>query len=61
MPKPKHEQPSGHAVAQRSYHQRQLDRGLVRLSVYVPDTDRDAFWLAVDKLRDRWYKKGLID
>jgi hypothetical protein len=61
MPKPKHAQPSNHAVAQRSYHQRQLDRGLVRLSVYVPDTDRDAFWLAVDKLRDRWYKKGLID
>jgi len=61
MPKPKHEQPSGHAVAQRTYHQRQLDKGLVRLSVYVPDTDRDAFWDAVDRLRDRWQAKGLID
>ena len=55
------EEPSKHAEAQRSYHQRQLDRGLVRLSVYVPDTDRDAFWDAVDKLRIRWRRRGLID
>jgi len=48
-------------VAQRSYHQRQLDKGMVRLSVYVPDTDRDAFWDAIDRLRDRWQAKGLID
>ena len=48
-----------HTKAQRNYHQRQLDRGLVRLSVYVPDADRDAFWDAVDKLRDRWHEKGL--
>ena len=55
------EEQSKHAEAQRSYHQRQLARGLVRLSVYVPDTDRDAFWDAVDKLRIRWRRRGLID
>lgn len=61
MPIPKHEEPSSHVVAQRSYHQRQLDRGLVRLSVYVPDCDRDAFWDAVDRLRAKWQVKGWID
>jgi hypothetical protein len=61
MPAHKHERPSSHAVAQRSYHQRQLDKGLVRLSVYVPDSERDAFWDAVDRLRDQWIRKGLID
>jgi hypothetical protein len=45
--------------AQRNYHQRQLNKGLARLSVYVPDADRDAFWDAVDKLRDRWHRMGL--
>lgn len=61
MPAHKHAHPSGHAVAQRSYHQRQLDKGLVRLSVYVPDSERDAFWDAVDRLRYQWIRKGLID
>jgi hypothetical protein len=61
MPKPKQEQPSQHAVAQRSYHQRQLDRGLVRLSVYVPTCDREAFWEAVDRLRVKWQAKGWMD
>ena len=61
MPAHKHDHPNSHAVAQRSYHQRQLDRGLVRLSVYVPDSERDAFWDAVDRLRDQWVRKGLID
>lgn len=51
--------PNGHAARQRTYHQRQLDRGLSRLSVYVPDAERDAFWDAVDKLRDRWHRMGL--
>lgn len=53
--------PSKHAAAQRSYHQRQLDRGLVRLSVYVPKRDRDAFWAAIDALRVRWAELGLLD
>jgi hypothetical protein len=48
-----------HIKAQRNYHQRQLNKGLVRLSVYVPDADRDAFWDAVDKLRDRWHSMKL--
>lgn len=61
MPKQKHAEPSSHVIAQRTYHQRQLDRGLVRLSVYVPDADRDAFWDAVDRLRERWVARGLMD
>jgi hypothetical protein len=60
MPTPKAD-PSSHAVAQRSYHQRQIERGMVRLSVYVPDADRDAFWDAVEDLRIRWKRRGLID
>ena len=44
---------------QRAFYQRQKERGLVRISVYVPDADRDAFWDAVDKLRDRWHAMGL--
>lgn len=55
------DEPSKHAEAQRSYHQRQVERGLVRISVYVPDADRDAFWAEVDKLRVRWRRRGLID
>jgi len=61
MPTPKDADPSSHAVAQRSYHQRQIERGMVRLSVYVPDADRDAFWDAVEDLRIRWKRRGLID
>jgi len=34
---------------------------MVRLSVYVPDADRDAFWDAVEDLRIRWKRRGLID
>lgn len=61
MPPAKHDNPSGHTVAQRSYYQRQLDRGLVRLSVYVPDCARDEFWQEIDKLKARWQRRGLID
>lgn len=61
MPTPKADDPSKHAEAQRSYHQRQIERGMVRLSVYVPDADRDAFWDAVEDLRTRWKRRGLID
>lgn len=61
MPTLKDVDPSSHAVAQRSYHQRQIERGMVRLSVYVPDADRDAFWDAVEDLRLRWKRRGLID
>lgn len=50
-----------HTRAQRSYHQRQLDRGLAKLSVYVPDSERDTFWDAVDKMRVRWRRLGLIE
>lgn len=58
MPAPKTERPDSHTRAQRSYQQRQRDRGLVRLAVYVPDEDRDAFYKAIDKLRIRWRKMG---
>lgn len=59
MPPKRQRDPDSHAIAQRTYHQRQIDRGLVRLSVYVPDADRDGFWAAVEKLRDEWHAKGL--
>ena len=49
------------ADRQRSYHQRQLERGMVRLSVYVPAKGRDEFWAAVDRLRVRWEAQGLLD
>ena len=58
MPAKKTPTPDSHTKAQRTYHQRQLDRGLVKLSVYVPDTDRDAFYAAIDRLRLRWRAKG---
>jgi hypothetical protein len=61
MPRAPDPNPSGHTTAQRTYYKRQLDRGLVRLSVYIPDTERDTFWDAVDKLRDKWRAKGLMD
>jgi hypothetical protein len=61
MPKPKHDNPEKHTSAQRSYHQRQLDKGMTRLSVYVPTRDRDNFWDAIDRLRDKWHAEGLID
>ena len=58
MPAQKTKDPSSHTMAQRIYHQRQLDRGLVKLSVYVPDTDREVFYAAIDRLRLRWRKRG---
>jgi hypothetical protein len=61
MPKARSEDPSGHTVAQRTYYARQRAKGMVRLSVYIPDTERDAFWDAVDRLREDWHRRGLID
>jgi hypothetical protein len=52
------EQPTAHASAQRAYHQRQLDRGMVRLSVYVPKDEREAFHEAMELLRAQWRKRG---
>ncbi len=61
MPRSRQENPERHTVSQRTYYQRQKDRGLVRLSVYIPDSERDTFWDAVDKLRAKWHRQGLID
>ena len=52
---------TGHAEAQRSYHIRQKERGLSRLSVYVPDEAREEFWAAMSLLRQGWARRGLID
>jgi len=61
MTKSKQKPVSKHAEAQRSYHQRQLERNMVRLSVYVPDSERDTFWGAIDELREEWRAKGVMD
>jgi hypothetical protein len=53
--------PSKHNVAQKAYHQRQIDKGMVRLSVYVPAAAKDEFWGAVDGLRASWQRRGLTD
>jgi len=34
---------------------------MVRLSVYVPDSERDTFWGAIDELREEWRAKGVMD
>jgi len=47
-----------HTRAQAAYHDRRKAAGLVRLSVYVPDEDRDEFWTAVEHLRRKWRKRG---
>lgn len=44
--------------AQMAYHQRKLDDGQVRLSVYVPTEEKETFWKTVHQLRLRWRKMG---
>lgn len=61
MQETEQETPITQADRQRTYHQKQRERGLVRLSVYIPDSERDTFWDAVDRLRITWQRKGLID
>lgn len=52
------EQPTAHANAQRAYHQRQRAKGLTKLSVYVPEEERDAFYQTMELLRVQWRKRG---
>ena len=44
-----------------AYYQRQKERGLARISLYVPEAARDEFWDTVDRLRAKWRRDGLID
>jgi hypothetical protein len=53
--------PSKQSKAQQAYHQRQLEKGLVRLSVYVPADAKEEFWGAVDGLRASWRRRGLME
>jgi len=46
------------AARQKKYAAAKKAAGLVKLSVYVPDSERDAFWSAIDKLREEWWRKG---
>jgi len=52
------QQPTAHANAQRAYHQRQRAKGLTKLSVYVPEEERDAFYQTMELLRVQWRKRG---
>lgn len=61
MTDPKQDDQSKHSKTQMAYHQRQLEKGLVRLSVYVPVEAKADFWGALDGLRASWKRRGLMD
>lgn len=50
--------PAKKPSAQMAYHQRKLDDGQVRLSVYVPTDEKEQFWKTINQLRLRWRKMG---
>jgi len=54
-------EPIPHAARQKSYHQRMRDRGLVRVSAWIPedDTARGEFWDSVSQLEAQWRARGL--
>lgn len=61
MSEPTEKQPKSGAERQQSYHQRMKDRGLTRLSAWIPQ-DEDAkieFWEAVTELEQKWQARGL--
>ena len=43
---------------QATYHRRQLDRGLVRVSVYVPATRKDELVGLAKRMVDKELKEG---
>jgi hypothetical protein len=53
-------EPEKHTIAQRKYHAKKRKEGMVRIGVWVPEKERDAFWQIVDKLRDQWHRRGLL-
>jgi hypothetical protein len=52
---------SKHSDAQKAYYQRQRSKGLVRLSVYVPEAAKEEFFGALEGLRVSWQRRGLTD
>lgn len=53
--------PSKQSQAQKAYHERQVEKGMVRLSVYVPKEAKAEFWGAVEGLRASWQRRGLME
>lgn len=55
------EQAKTHAQRQQSYHQRMREKGMVRVSAWIPDDDdaRADFWEQFEILEGRWRKRGL--
>lgn len=50
-----------HASAQQAYHRRQLEKGFVRVNLYVPEVAKDEFWAMIDGLRASWQRRNLLD
>ena len=50
---------SPHARAQRAYHARQKERGIVRVSVYIPRQHRDDFDRNLTRLRRKWEREAI--
>lgn len=55
------EKPKTGAARQQTYHQKMRERGLTRLSAWVPEneTARAEFWAAMTELEKKWAKRGL--
>ena len=62
MTKKSAKKPNTDAARTATYYNKQREKGLVRLSVWVPNApaERDRFWVEYDKLKARWQKDGLI-
>jgi len=45
---------------QKSYHQRRVDAGMKRVSVWIPGERQEEFDAAVEKLQRKWTKLGLM-
>ena len=51
---------SRQGLTQQAYHRRQVERGLTRLSVYVPEEGKHEFRAALEGLRASWKRRGLL-
>lgn len=47
-----------HRLRQQAHHQRKRAAGLVRVSAWIPKTERKAFWDAYDRLVEEWRRSG---
>lgn len=46
-----------HRERQQAYHQRQLESGMMRVSVWIPKARRDQFNASVERLKKKWTKE----